>query len=74
MEERERPARVSCEVWMRPQVRAGEKDSTPVVADVGGFRDESGIDFEMEGNHDEYFRRNPADYGVVAVETSADNC
>ena len=51
-----------------------EKGNTPVVTDVGGFCDESSVNLEMGGDHDEYFGRNLTDCRVVSIETFADHC
>ena len=44
-----------------------------MVANVGDSCDASSVSLEMGDNHDEYFRGNPANCGIVAVEVSADH-
>ena len=60
-------------IGVRPQAGASEKDDTPMVADMGHFHDEGGVCLEMGRDHDEDFRRNPANRGVVTIEGSTDH-
>jgi len=44
-----------------------------MMANVGGLCDDSGVNLEMGGDHNEYFGRDPANDRVLAIETSADH-
>ena len=40
---------------------------------MGGFCNESGINLEIGGDHDEYFWRNLAERRIEAIEAPADH-